>query len=101
MSIYLNLHGSSAAYRQLLTLVIAGKEYDLWELGRFIGCIHASMDSFHRDDAEFDLARLDAKRPRRASLVVGAKAQTAVDGQEIDEVAKGNRDTKPTNSSGG
>jgi hypothetical protein len=51
-------------------LVIAGKEYDLAALGRFIGCIHARMDSFHRDDAEFDLARMDAKRrPGHRSLL--------------------------------
>jgi len=39
---------SDAAYRRLLELVIAEQEYDLWELGRCIGCIHASMGSFHR-----------------------------------------------------
>ena len=64
---------SDAAYRQLLTLVIAGKEYELSELGRFIGYIHARMDSFHRDDAEFDLARMDGKRPAKVPLVVGRK----------------------------
>ena len=52
---------SDAAYRQLLALVIAGKKYDLSELGRFIGCIHARMDSFDRDDAEFELVRLDVR----------------------------------------
>jgi len=57
-------HGSlfrlnDAAYRRLLALVIAGKKYDLWELGRCIGCIHATMDSFDCADAEFELARLD------------------------------------------
>ena len=50
---------SDAAYRRLLELVIAEQEYDLWELGRCIGCIHASMGSFQRDDAEFELARQD------------------------------------------
>jgi hypothetical protein len=91
---------SDAAYRQLLTLVIAGKEYDLSELGRFIGCIHARMDSFHRDDAEFDLARMDAKRPTKAPLVVGRRIATAVAGQAPGEAAKGSSDKKPTNSSG-
>ena len=62
---------SDAAYRKLLALLIAGKKYDLSELGRFIGCIHARLDSFHREDAEFDLARMDAKRPTKASPVVG------------------------------
>jgi len=50
---------SDVAYRRLLELVIAEQEYDLWELGRCIGCIHASMGSFQRDDAEFELARQD------------------------------------------
>jgi hypothetical protein len=50
---------SDAAYRRLLELVIAEQEYDLWELGRCIGCIHASMGSFQRDDAKFELARQD------------------------------------------
>src|SRR5438045_7292465 len=50
---------SDAAYRRLLELVIAEQEYGLWELGRCIGCIHASMGSFQRDDAEFELARQD------------------------------------------
>jgi len=65
---------SDAAYRQLLTLVIAGQRYDLWQLGRYIDCIHASMDSFQRDDAELELARLDAKRPSKASPAVGPNA---------------------------
>ena len=52
---------SDAAYRQLLALIIAGTKYDLWELGRCIGCIHASLSSFDRDDAEFELARLDVR----------------------------------------
>jgi hypothetical protein len=61
-------HGSlfrlnDAAYRRLLTLIIAGTKYDLWELGRCIGCIHASLGSFDRDDAEFELARLDVPLP--------------------------------------
>jgi len=46
-------------YRRLLTLVAAGKEYDLWELGAHIGCIHASMANFEKDDAEFELSRLE------------------------------------------
>lgn len=65
---------SDAAYRQLLTLVIAGRKYDLWELGRYIGCIHADMDSFQRGDAELELARLDAQRPSKASAGVRSKA---------------------------
>jgi len=56
---------SDAAYRRLLGLVIAEQEYDLWELGRCIGCIHASMGSFQRDDAEFELARRNVKRPSK------------------------------------
>jgi hypothetical protein len=56
---------SDAAYRRLLELVIAEQEYDLWELGRCIGCIHASMGSFRRDDAEFELARRNVKRPSK------------------------------------
>ena len=54
---------SDAAYRRLLALIIAGTKYDLWELGRCIGCIHASLGSFDRDDAEFELARLDVPLP--------------------------------------
>ena len=50
---------SDAAYRRLLTSMIAGTNYDLWDLGRCIGCIHASLGSFDRDDAEFALARLE------------------------------------------
>jgi len=38
--------------------VAAGREYDLWELGAYIGCIHASMADFEKDDAEFELSRL-------------------------------------------
>jgi hypothetical protein len=91
---------SDAAYRQLLTLVIAGKEYDLAALGRFIGCIHARMDSFHRDDAEFDLARMDAKRRPGHRSLLAVKPQTAVAGQALRGAAKGSSDTKPTNSSG-
>jgi hypothetical protein len=61
---------SDAAYRRLLELVIAERKYDLWELGRYIGCIHASMGSFRRDDAEFELARGDVKRPSKPSATV-------------------------------
>ena len=49
---------TDAGYRRLLTLVATGKEYDLWELGVNIGCIHASMVGFEKDDAEFELSRL-------------------------------------------
>ena len=49
---------TDADYRRLLTLVAAGMEYDLWELGAYIGCIHASMADFEKDDAEFELSRL-------------------------------------------
>ncbi len=49
---------TDADYRRLLTLVATGMEYDLWELGAHIGCIHASMASFEKDDAEFELSRL-------------------------------------------
>lgn len=59
---------SDAAYRRLLGLVIAEQEYDLWELGRCIGCIHASMGSFRRDDAAFELARQDLKRSSNSSV---------------------------------
>jgi hypothetical protein len=45
-------------YRRLLTFVAEGKEYDLWELGAHIGCVHVSMVNFERDDAEFELSRL-------------------------------------------
>lgn len=72
-------HGSlfrlnDAAYRRLLTSMIAGTKYDLWELGRCIGCIHASLGSFDRDDAEFELARLDV-RPSLPSSNFGAEQQ--------------------------
>jgi hypothetical protein len=49
---------TDTGYRRLLTLVAAGKEYDLSELGAYIGCIHASMASLEKDDAEFELSRL-------------------------------------------
>jgi hypothetical protein len=49
---------TDAGYRRLLTLVAAGKEYDLWELGAHIGCIHASTTNFDKDDAEFELSRI-------------------------------------------
>jgi len=49
---------TNIGYRRLLTLVAAGKEYDLWELGAHIGCIHASMANFEKDDAQFELSRL-------------------------------------------
>ena len=62
---------SDAAYRRLLALIIAGTKYDLWELGRCIGCIHASLGNFDRDDAEFELARLDV----RSSSKHGAERQ--------------------------
>ena len=65
---------SDAAYRRLLELVIAEQEYDLWELGRCIGCIHTSMGSFQRDDAEFELARLDVKRSSNSSAIVQPNA---------------------------
>ena len=65
---------SDAAYRRLLELVIAEQEYDLWELGRCIGCIHASMGSFQRDDAEFELARQDVKRSSNSSAIVQPNA---------------------------
>ena len=56
---YGSLYGlTNIGYRRLLTLVAAGKEYDLWELGAHIGCIHASMANFEKDDAEFELSRL-------------------------------------------
>jgi hypothetical protein len=45
-------------YRRLLTFVAAGKEYDLCELGAHIGCVHVSMVNFGKDDAEFELSRL-------------------------------------------
>ena len=65
---------SDTAYRRLLELVIAEQEFDLWELGRCIGCIHASMGSFQRDDAEFELARQDVKRPSNSSAIVQPNA---------------------------
>ena len=49
---------TDADYRRLLTLVTAGKEYDLWELGPHIGCIHVSMVDLKKDAAEFELSRL-------------------------------------------
>ena len=49
---------TDADYRRLLTSVAAGTEYELWELGAHIGHIHASIASFEKDDAEFELSRL-------------------------------------------
>ena len=91
---------SDAAYRQLLTFVIAGKEYDLSELGRFIGFIHARMDSFHRDDADSIWPGwTPSARPTHRSLSA-ERPQTALAGQAPGEAAKGSSDKKPTNSSG-
>ncbi|HEY4473000.1 MAG TPA: hypothetical protein VGN21_17645 [Stellaceae bacterium] len=64
---------SDAAYRRWLTLMITGKKYNLWELGRCIGCIHASVGSFDRNDAEFELGRLDVSallKPRRRAAAI-------------------------------
>jgi len=49
---------SDANYRRLLTFVVAGKEYDLCELGAHIGCVHVRMVNFGKGDAEFELSRL-------------------------------------------
>lgn len=49
---------TDANYRRLLTFVAAGEEYDLCELGAHIGCVHVSMVNFGKDDAEFELSRL-------------------------------------------
>ena len=57
---------TDADYRRLLTFVVAGKEYDLWELGTHIGCVHVSMVDFEKDDAEFELSRLHIGSGRRS-----------------------------------
>ena len=49
---------TDAGCRRLLTLVVARKECDLWELGAHIGRIHASMVGFEKDVAEFELSRI-------------------------------------------
>ena len=57
---------TDANYRRLLTFVAAGKEYDLWELGAHIGCVHVSMVDFGRDDAEYELSRLQIEAGSRS-----------------------------------
>ena len=57
---------TNANYRRLLTFVVAGKEYDLCQLGEYIGCVHVSMVNFGKDDAEFELSRLQNGRGSRS-----------------------------------
>jgi hypothetical protein len=66
---------TDANYRRLLTFVVAAKEYDLLELGAHIGCVHVSMVNFGKDDAEFELSRLQIEgrlaipfRPRQQEI---------------------------------